>query len=255
MRSTWHITALVAGLLALSLAALVPDVGAEHEPGHRFRISGQVTDDTGAPVCGVAVRATDLTAPDPERNRTAVSDFRGQYFIQLHMHSVEVAPTGNNEGDVVLVTVVGENASRTITAIKSPSSEAWGNAVVDLRIPRRVTTNCQDPLVAAAVNGALYIGVPAGILAAGFVLYRWTRARPAVPRNSVERIPGIGRSKAAQLRSAGVDTIPRLADAFPKDLATATGLPLKETKRLVRKAKEFLEGKRIEAAADEGDET
>ncbi len=100
-----------------------------------------------------------------------------------------------------------------------------------------------SPVVDFLVNYYWAILVPvAGITGVWFLL---SRARPRRHGRDVSRIPGIGRAKAQRLRDAGAGTIDRLAEADPKGLAAATGLSVKETKRLTRKAREFVGGQAV----------
>ncbi len=230
----------VAGVLAvLFLAALVlfaSSFRATHEASHRFHVSGRVVDQAGAPFCGVTVRAADITAPASDNNVSTATLFDGGFRILLHMHSVEAGQPVDNEGDSILITVEGHGVSRFVTATPSPNPDGWGEAVVTIQVPHLRQTDCQNSLLTTA----FYVGVPVAALLAGVVAYRRLRFRMPVRREGLEQIPGIGHAKAARLREAGFSSIERLARASPKDIASATGIPADESKRLVRKAKEYL---------------
>ena len=230
----------VAGVLAaLLLAAIVlfaSSFRATHEPDHRFYVSGRVIDQAGLPFCGVTVRAADITAPSSDNNVSTVTDFDGRFRVLLHLHSAAAGEPVNNEGDSILITVEGHGVSQIVAATRSPSPDGWGEAVVPIPVPHPRQTDCQNSLLTTA----FYVGVPIAAILGGFVAYRRLRFRMPVRREGLEQIPGIGHAKAARLREAGFTSIERLARASPKDIASATGIPAEESKRLVRKAKEYL---------------
>ena len=228
----------IAAIVLLAAAVLVFSAAARgtHDPDHRFFVKGRITDQTGAPVCVVTVRASDLTAP-AGANVTGVTDYDGRYRIRLHLHSAAAGEPTNNEGDTILVTVEPFGTSRATTAVRGPSSEGWGEATVDIQIPQRDLAECQNPFLTIA----LYGGLAAAVVIVAAVGYRALRSRTPRRRVSVEDIPGVGHAKAAQLRAAGFGSIERLAHASPKEVASAAGIPTGEAKRLVRKADELLE--------------
>jgi len=224
-------------LLAATVLVFSAAARATHDPDHRFFVKGRITDQMGAPACGVTVRASDVTAAAAGANVTGVTDYDGRYRILLHLHSAASGEPTHNEGDTIRVTVEPFGTSQPTTAVRSPSSEGWGEATVDVQIPQRVPAECQNPFLAIA----LYGGLAAALVVVAAVGYRALRSRTPRRRAGVEDIPGVGHAKAAQLRAAGFGSIERLARASPKEVASAAGIPTGEAKRLVRKADELLE--------------
>ncbi len=235
MRGT-RFAGVLAALFLVAIVLFASSFRATHDPNHRFYVGGRVIDQAGVPFCGVTVRAADITAPTSDNNVSTVADFDGRFRVLLHMHSAAAGQPVNNEGDSILITVEGHGASQIVAATRSPSPDGWGEAVVTIQIPHLRTTNCQNSLLTTA----FYVGIPIAAILGGFVAYRKLRFRMPVRREGLEQIPGIGHAKAARLWEAGFGSIERLARASPKDIASATGIPANESKRLVRKAKEFL---------------
>lgn len=229
----------IAAIVLLAATVLVVSVAARgtHDPDHRFFVKGRITDQTGTPVCGVTVRASDLTVPSSGANVTGATDYDGRYRILLHLHSSTAGEPTHNEGDTVLVRVEPFGTSQSTFAVRSSSSEGWGEATVDIQIPQRVPTDCQNPVLTIALYGGLSIAV---VLVAT-VGYRVLRSRTPRRRVSVEDIPGVGHAKAAQLRAAGFGSVERLARGSAREVASAVGISTDEAKRLVRKASELVE--------------
>ncbi|NIN66522.1 MAG: hypothetical protein GTO63_17900, partial [Anaerolineae bacterium] len=195
-------------LTLLSLLLLLgglPAAYGEHEPSHRYFVSGFVVYDGGMPACGITVQAED---------RQATTDSRGWYRIQLHLHDGTVSPTENDVGKSLVVSVVGTGISKSTTATPSQADNGWGESRVDFEVPSSITGVCTNPLLQAG----LYIGVPLAVILGTSVAYikllrpRLQR-RPSSP--SLSSLPGIGKGRERELRNMGITTVQDLANAQP----------------------------------------
>lgn len=81
----------------LYLLSSLPLVFAEHEPNHRYRVVGTVSDANGNPLPDAEVIASDSTIGLTERGFT---DKNGKYIIQLHLHD-------ENNGDELTISAKG----------------------------------------------------------------------------------------------------------------------------------------------------
>lgn len=229
------IGALVLFVLAL-LAALAPLAGAEHEADHRYFVVGTVTDASGEPLCGLTVRASDVSvASNADTNRTGSTDGAGRYRVQLHLHSAEVGGESANVGDTLLVTVEGTSASRTTTAAANAGDpEGWGAQTVDFAVPDG-RTKCLT-----TKDLAVYGGIGA-LVAGGLVAAFWFARRPRGGGRSHREllaVPGVTRRRAQELEGAGIRTAKDLSEADPDTLSKSTSLTPKQARLLVKRAGE-----------------
>jgi len=218
------------------LVALAPLAGAEHDSDHRYYVVGTVTDGSGEPLCGVTVRAADVSvASNADTNRTATTDGSGRYHIQLHLHSQEVAAENANVGDTLRVTVEGTSASRTVLAAENAGNpEGWGQQSVDLAVSDG-RTNCLR-----AADLAIYGGVgalAAGGVVAAFLLLRRPRGGGRTHRE-LRSVSGVTRARARELDEAGVRSVKDLSEADPEALSKATSLTPKQARLFVKRAGE-----------------
>lgn len=223
-------------LLLVVLAALLP-AAAEHEPSHRYFVSGRVTLEEGGPACGVTIQAAKLGSADI---RSGATDASGRYRIQLHLHSPEVAGETSDEGATLQVRVVGTNLVQTTTAVSGPATDGWGERQVDFRVPSSVAGECISPLALAG----LYVGVPAGVLAGLSLAYvkvlrPWWVRRSIAP--TLTSLTGIGRARQEELKALGIESLEDLAAAQPSQIANGTSIGKKEARRLIRRAREALQ--------------
>jgi len=236
--------ALIAFLAGALLVAAHPLAAGEHTKHHRYYVTGTVTDDLGRPLCGVTVRAADLTAPnsDDSDNRTATTDASGSFTIQLHMHDGDVADGAlpSEQGATILVSLEGTTASRTVLATANGNSETWwGEQVVDLSAPPGTADRCG--------SGALLLPIGIG-LAVGLSLIAvvWMRRRPRglgkASSRALMAVPGMTRARARELGPFGIRTVKDLAAADPEELSKKTNLTPKEARLLVKRAQEHLRG-------------
>ncbi len=222
-------TAILAVLgLVLVLASSLA-VEAEHEPSHRYIVTGNVVLEDGSPACGVAIQAAD---------RTATTDLGGRYRIQLHLHDSTV-PGENDEGLLITVRVVGSTLAKTTTALPGPSDDGWGESEVDFAVPAELAKEC----VAPALLAGLYIGIPAAVVAGAALTYfrlvrPWWQSRPATP--PLLSLSGIGKGRVREFHNVGIRTVDDLARAEPEDIAQRTSVGRKEAKRLVKRARDAL---------------
>jgi len=230
-----------AGLMLYALAllvALAPLAGAEHDADHRYYVVGTVTDGSGEPLCGVTVRASDVSVGSTlDTNRTATTDGSGRYRIQLHLHGPEVAAEDANAGDTLIVTVEGTSASRTAIALENAANpEGWGQQTVDLSAPdgRTACLRAADIAVFGGI-GALAAG---GVVAALLFLRR-PRGGGRTHRELLS-VPGVTRARARELEGAGVRSVKDLSEADPDALSRSTSITPKQARLLVKRAEEFL---------------
>jgi hypothetical protein len=233
-------------VFALAAVLLSSSVRAEHNTDHRYFIAGTVTNELGEPLCGVTVRAADITKPTSDNNRTAVTDASGAYRIQLHMHDsfdIEAnAPrSAHNVGDTILVTVDGTTVSATRTAEKNTRNpEGWGEKTVDLPA-EGIRGTCPPPPDYAKIG----IGV-VGAAAAAIAIVWFVRRPSRLGRGSragLRELPGVGRARARELEGFGIRGVEDLAATSPESLSAGTTLTPKQARLMVKRAKESL-GKR-----------
>jgi len=166
------------------------------------------------------------------------------------------SPATNTYGDFVTTLSLGTALSSGVVHVESRGVSV---NTAGITLDRQFMVSDVDVIVPAPPNPVVewlanyWWAVLAPVAVIVGTWYVLPRLRPRKGSRDVSRIPGIGSSKAQQLRKAGAGTIDRLAEAEPKDLAAATGLSVKETKRLKRKAKEFLEAE-AEAEAPTGED-
>ncbi len=222
-----------------------------------------------------------LTVPEPasSKNASVLSQFRTTYTLRGRVWQPQVGAVleGIRVEGIALanVAVHATMSSDAGPGVGHLSTDAYGDYSTRFTVGSRITSGTVsaasgDTNATAAINtgfmvtdlnvvvqppnpivGALQAGWPllvgVGVVAAAaFVVYRYAPRRSRA--RDVSRIPGIGRSKAAELREAGFQTVDRLAAASPKEVAQRTSLSPKEAKRLVRKAKEMLESREPSAA-------
>lgn len=221
-------------LLLLALVALLPTLaGAEHDLDHRYFIVGTVTGASGEPLCGVTVRAVDVSVPsNQDTNRTGTTDGSGRYRIQLHLHSSETGVEESNEGDTLLVTVEGTSAVRTTTAVVNGiNPDGWGQQSVDLS-----TTEARSRCLGAA-EVAMYGAIAAlGVGGAAAVVLYLRRPRGGRGYRDLLSVPGVTRARARELDAAGIRDAKALAKADPEALSKATSLTPSQARFLVRRA-------------------
>lgn len=212
----------------------------------------------------------------PTKDPTAVANFDSQYTVRgrvwqpapgSRVESIPVNGVVLSSEPVSVHTIFNTNAERA----GSPLTNTYGDYTSTLSLGAPLTggvvhvvshgfsvntngipldtqfmVSDVDVVVPAPPNAFLEwlanywwaIAIPAAVLVVTFFVLPRIRSRK--PSRDVSRIPGIGRAKASQLRKAGAGTIERLAEADAKELAAATGMSPKESKRLIRKAKAFL---------------
>ena len=224
----------------------------------------------------VLVKLFDMTWPT--KDKTTVAIFHTQYTVRGRMWQQQ--PGANVEGIPVNgVALAGQTISSDFSynggSARSGSSTTnnYGDYESLLALTSNLTEGTLevgaagfrtripvDPEFMVSDEANLVLPAPPNPLVEFLLTYYWvllagtgvivaswyvlTHARPRKAARDVARIPGIGRSKAEALRNAGVGTIDQLAAASSKDLADRTGLSMKETKRLIRKAKGVLEAER-----------
>lgn len=151
---------MAAGLL------LVPLARGEHLPDHRYFIQGQVTGEGGIPLCGVMVRASDVTQPSPDSDRTAETDGNGLYLISLHMHDAFDLELGSprvvhNVGDSIIVTLEVTGLTHEVVAENnSVNPDGWGQQTVDFLLIHGLRGEC------AALRGPTTFPTSIGALGA-----------------------------------------------------------------------------------------
>jgi len=166
------------------------------------------------------------------------------------------APVTNAYGDFATTISLGDALTGGVVHVTAHGVAVSASGIA---LDTRFMVSDVDVIVPAPLNPTLQFlvdywwAILAPIAVIVGVWYLLPRLRPRKVSRDVSRIPGIGSSKAQQLRKAGAGTIDRLAEAEPRELAAATGLSVKETKRLKRKAKEFLEAE-AEAEAPTGED-
>lgn len=209
------------------------------------------------------------------KDTTAVFEFHSRYFVRgriwqaqpgAYLESVPVngvtfvgepvsaamsfnggtqrtaAVATNNYGDYGAAFALGSNLTSGTTRVTSHG--LTGSQVtldpdfmvsdVDLKLPAE-----PNPYLQFLMTYYWAILIPIAVVGTA-----WYVSKRVVPRRAsrdVSLIPGVGRAKARALRERGITTVDRLADADPRKLAEATGLSTKEAKRLVKKAKGFVE--------------
>ncbi len=230
-------------VLALMAVFLASSARAEHLPDHRYFLVGTVTNELGEPLCGVTVRAADITKPSPDNNRTAVTDASGAYRIQLHMHDsfdIEAnAPrSAHNVGDTILVTIDGTTVSEIRTAVKNTRNpNGWGEQTVDLPA-EGLRGSCPPPPDYAK------IGIGVGGAAAAAIAIVWLVRRPSRlgrgSRAGLRELPGVGRARARELEGFGIRGVDDLAATSPEKLSAGTTLTPKQARLMVKRAKESL---------------
>ncbi len=235
--------ALVA-LLAFALAvASGPSATAEHTLHHRYFITGTVTDELGRPLCGVTVRAADLTSPngDGSDNRTATTDGSGVYTIQLHMHDGDVAD-GAVPSEVnahIHVSIDGTSVSQAVFATQNGGrpDEGWGLQRVDLTAPSGVQDRCG--LGALLVPLGIVLAVVLAVIAVVWIRRR-PRSRGGGSMKALLAVPGVTRARARELGSFGIRSVKDLAEADPEELSKKTNLTAKESRLLVKRAQDYV---------------
>ncbi len=217
------------GILLFFTASL--SVLAEHEPSHRYFVSGIVLQEDGSPACGVMLEVLD---------RSGTTDHRGRYRIQLHLHDATVSPTENDVGAVLVVRVAGTNIVKTTTATPGPADDGWGESRVDFTVSTALGKACTNPVLLVG----LYVGIPLVVATGGAFAYfkvirpKWN-GRTGPP--SLSSLPGIGRGRMQEFRRIGIRTLEDLADADPSTINRGTSVSRKEAKRLIRRAQEMLQ--------------
>ncbi|MEE9237831.1 MAG: helix-hairpin-helix domain-containing protein, partial [Thermoplasmata archaeon] len=215
--------------LGLLISATSLNVLAEHEPSHRYFVSGFVVQADGTPACGVVIEAGD---------RSGTTDGRGRYRIQLHMHDETVSPT-NDVGAAIVVRVAGTDISKNTTARPSTADDGWGESRVDFSVPVGMGGECANPLLQAGIYVGLPLVVSAGLVLAYFKVIRpWWRSRAVTPPLSSLR--GIGKGRLEEFRKMGIVTLDDLAASDSGEIGRRTSISRKEAKRLIRQAKEIL---------------
>ncbi len=223
---------LLALFFGLILVMAMPGYRGEHEASHRYFVSGYAVQEGGGPACGLTVQAQD---------RTATTDHRGWYRIQLHMHLEGDAASGTESdvGSTILVRLVGTEISQTTTALPSSLEDGWGESSVDFQVPQGLSEACVSP----AVQIALYVGIPliavAGLSVTYFKFIKplWLSRQRAPALSS---LPGIGKGRLQELKRMGIETLEDLAATDPSKISQTTSIGRKEAKRLVRRAREKL---------------
>jgi len=167
--------------------------------------------------------------------------------VSANSGRVEERGTTNNYGDYsIRIALPARPTSGDVTA-----SAAAGSGIIPLHPVFMVSdldiiVPASNPILEGLQAAWPFLAALGAIVVAAIVV---TRYRPRKSRGrAVSMIPGIGRSKAARLRAAGYSTIDQLAMAEGKDIAEKTSLPMKEAKRLIRKAKEFRETAKSESS-------
>ena len=226
-------------LLAVALvaaAALGVPARAEHEPNHRYFVTGTVTNELGERLCGLTVRVADISVPSSaDTNRTGVTDGAGRYVVQLHLHDAVVEPQNNNIGDTLLVSVEGTSARTTTTAVVNDANpQGWGQRTVDPSVTGAKGT-CPNLLLWAGAG----VGVTFGVIGAVWLVRRPRRGGGGsrVSREILS-LPGMNRARARELAKSGIKSIDRLGAADPEELAGKTNLTPKEARLLVKRAQE-----------------
>ncbi len=214
----------------LLLLGGLPAVYGEHEPSHRYFVSGFVVYDGGMPACGVTVQAED---------RQATTDSRGWYRIQLHLHDGTVSAE-NDVGRNLVVSIAGTGISKSTTATPSQADNGWGESRVDFEVPSSISGECTNPLLQAG----LYIGVPLAVVLGASVTYI-KLLRPRLQRRPISpplsSVPGIGKGRERDLRKMGITTVQDLANAQPSEIARESSIGLREAKRIIKRAREKLQ--------------
>lgn len=230
-------------LLAFALAvASGPSATAEHTLHHRYFITGTVTDELGRPLCGVTVRAADLTSPngDGSDNRTATTDGSGVYTIQLHMHDGDAAD-GAVPSEVnahIHVSIDGTSVSEAHFATPNGGHpDGWGLQTVPLTAPSGVQDRCG--LGALLVPLGIVLAVALAVIAAVWMRRR-PRGRGSGSMKALLAVPGVTRARARELGSFGIRSVKDLGEADPEELSKKTNLTAKESRLLVKRAQEFV---------------
>lgn len=239
-----RIRLLLATVLGIAiLLAAPPPAAAEHTPHHRYFITGTITDNLGQPLCGILVRAADVTdsMPDGSDNRTATTDGSGVYTIQLHMHDGDTTDgaTPSEQGHTIHVEIAGTSVMRMVLATANAGNPSgWGQqSGVDLTAPAGTRDQCGlgPVLIVAGVGGGVAFMVLAVV---------WVRRRPrGVGKGSQKAllaVPGITRVRAREIGSFGIRSVKELAEADPAELSSKTNMSAKEARLVVKRAKEFV---------------
>lgn len=184
----WWKPAGLAALLALAVAMVAfPSANAEHTHHHRYFVTGTVTNALGEPVCGVVVRAADVTSPnaDDSDNRTSTTDGQGHYAIQLHMHDGGTADSAvpSEIGNTIRVNIGSAGLSNQIVAIPNANNpNGWGQQIVDFNLPSTSRGSCEFGSV-RGLNPSLIIGIVAAtllaVVLAAILALMLLRRRPA----------------------------------------------------------------------------
>ncbi len=223
---------LVAVLGTLVLSVMLPAAIAEHEPSHRYFVSGRVIRDDGTPACDVVVQVED--------NQARTND-QGLYRIQIHLHDATVSPTQNDVGRILAVQIVGTGITKSTTAVPSQVDDGWGESRVDFEVPTSLSGECTNPVLLVG----LYVGIPAAALVGVSIAYLrlvrpWLQGRPRLA--ALTSLSGIGKGRLLELRGMGIETLQDLAEASPAEIARRSSLSRREAKRLVQRAQEKLRG-------------
>lgn len=224
-------------LVALVAATPAVPVAAEHEPDHRYFVEGVVRSEAGSSLCGIVVRAADITAPAPDKNRTATTDGSGRYAIQLHLHSGALAGESSDEGHTIRVWLEATGDHRDVAATPNGENpEGWGQQTVDLVASAGTSSGpCTSDL--AMWGGVAVVLVVLAVL--GVRALRRPRAGRGATR-SLTKVPGVGPTRARDLQEAGIRTAEDLAAADPDELAASTKMTRKQARALVRRAREYV---------------
>ena len=240
-----------AGLAAIVLLALAivlsSPAGGEHTPRHRYFVTGTVTNTSGEPMCGIVVRAADVTPPpneDGSDNRTATTDGQGRYTIQLHMHDGTLGEDGrplpNEVGHTIRVSIDSAAISKDVAANVNPDNPVgWGQQPADFELSTTSRGSCPDLVV--------WAGLGAGVAGAVVVAVWFVRKPRRVGRGSraqLRQVTGVGRARARELESMGIKSVTDLAEADPRDLSRDSTLTPKQARLLVKRASEVTKGEK-----------
>lgn len=237
-------------LLAV-LSGLSAPAAATHEQDHRYFVLGTVTNLTGVALPGLTVRVSTpgATTYDPNNPEiTGVTDSNGRYRILLHLH--HLGPPQEDSGVEIIVTVgdVTKRAAATPTALppgESSETTAWGYTTLDFQIDQPGPAPLKDailgiPIVTLVAGIAVVAGATAAIYHFGKTSGRRSQlANAARARESVTKLPGVGRATSERLRGAGIETIPQLKKAEAAELSQQMGVSEGEAEKLIRKARTY----------------
>ena len=240
MRATRACLVLIA-LVAVSVLVAAPG-RAEHVKDHRYFIVGKITNEFGEALCGVTVRAADVTKPTAENNRTAKTDGSGNFAIQLHMHDSfdienNVARPVHNVGDEILVIVEGTRASRSVNAVQNSINPlGWGQQNGDLQAEGLQSQCLSGGQIALAAGGI--VGAFVAVYGVAWLLRTGRFGRGT--RSGLSELPGMSRVQSRELEGFGIRSVKDLAAAKPEELAAGTTLTPKQARLLVKRANEAL---------------